>query len=67
MGDQNRNTFKYRIRRSGQHQADPSRVKSLADLLAKSSKGAAVGPIDDSFRASVEDIENYRRQALNRQ
>jgi len=65
MGDQNRKTFKYGIRRSGQHQADPSRIRSLDDLRGPETK-ASVGRVDTTFHATAEDIAAYRRE-LGRQ
>ena len=61
MGDQNRQTFKYRIRRGGHNQSDPERIKRLADL-GYEKRGFAVGPITEVLHASTEDIETYRRQ-----
>ncbi|OGN09887.1 MAG: hypothetical protein A3J46_03925 [Candidatus Yanofskybacteria bacterium RIFCSPHIGHO2_02_FULL_41_11] len=65
MGDQNRRTFKYRIRQSGQNQSDPRAIRRLKDLEPQRS-GSAVGRVDDSLRASAEDIAAYR-QSKNRQ
>ena len=61
VGDQNRKI--YRIRKSGQGQTDPGRIKSLRDLEAPRLRAATLGPVDDSLHASAEDIDAYRRDA----
>jgi hypothetical protein len=57
MAGPNRKTFQYRIIRRGQHQSDPSRIRKLADLRMP----VPATKIDDSLRASAEDIADYQR------
>ena len=63
MAGQNRKTFQYRIRRSGQHVADPSRIRRLSDTEKGRIGAATLGLVDlATLTASAEDIATYRRQ-----
>lgn len=62
MGDQNRRTFRYRIRRSGHNQSDPNRVKRLADAEKERLRaGVLYNVVDESLHASAADIDHYRQ------